>query len=147
MSVVPSGLLGYPDSALASLFPADLRGSPGDTVPRSLAIPGSSSRELRFLSRVWCYLGPVNRPQPTNAFPRVSSSIATTVLGVHLPASIPALAYVPPSVFLTLSTAYSSLNLAGLFHPTHRVRGSPYRGFPRHSADLARRQLVSLLTF
>jgi len=141
MNVVLSGLLGYPDSALALLFPADLRGFPGDTVPRSLAIPGSSSRQLRFLSRVWCYLGPVERPQPINAFPGVCSSFATTVLGVHLPASIPS-RLVPSTVFPTLSTAYSSPYLAGLFHPTRRVQGSPYKGFPRHSAELAHRQLV-----
>jgi len=89
MNVVPSGLLGYPDSALALLFPADLRGFPGDTGPRSLAIPGSSSRQLRALSRVWCYLGPVNRPQPINSFPGVCSSFTTSVPRVHFSASIP----------------------------------------------------------
>jgi len=89
MNVVVPGLLGYPGSASVLLFPADPRGIPGDIVPRSLALPGSSSRQLRALSRVWCYLGPVNRPQPTNTFPRVSSFFATTVLGVHCSVSIP----------------------------------------------------------
>jgi hypothetical protein len=134
--------LGYPGSASVSLFPDDPRGIPGDTVPRSLAFAGSSSRQLRALFRVWCYLGPVNRSQPINAFPRVWSFFATSVVGVHFSASFPTLAYVPPSAFPTPSTVYSSLYLAGLFHPTRRVQGSPYRGFPRHSADLARRQLV-----
>jgi hypothetical protein len=39
---------------------------------------------------------------------------------------VPTPTFVPPTVFLTLSTAYSSLNLAGLFHPTatSRIRAS-----------------------
>jgi hypothetical protein len=45
-------------------FPSDLRGLPGDTVPRSLAIPGSSSPELLLLSRVRHHSSPARRPQP-----------------------------------------------------------------------------------
>jgi hypothetical protein len=65
-----------------------------------------------------------NRLTPSLGF---CSSFATPALGVHLSAGFPNPAYVPPTVFLTLSTVYSSLRLAGLFHPTRHVRGSPYR--------------------
>jgi hypothetical protein len=47
----------------------------------------------------------------------VSLPIATPARGIHLRASIPGSLYGPPSTFLTSSTAYSSSNLAGLFHP------------------------------
>jgi len=99
MNVVVPGVLGYPGSASVLLFPADPRGIPGDIVPRSLAFPGSSSRQLCALSRVWCYLGPVNRPQPTNAFPRVSAFFATSVLGVHYSVSIPSSPSLRPQRF------------------------------------------------
>lgn len=147
MSVTVPGLLGYPGSASAFLFPGSPRGIPSNAVPRSLAIPGSSSRQLRALSRVWCYLRPVNRSQPINCLPWGLRLLHDNSTGSPLTDKRPWLAYVPSAVFLALSTVYSSWYLAGLFHPTRRVRGSPYRGFPRHSADLARRQLVSLLTF
>jgi hypothetical protein len=45
-------------------FPSDLRGLPSDTVPRFLAIPGSSSPELLLLSRVHHHFSPAHRPQP-----------------------------------------------------------------------------------
>ena len=48
---------------------------------------------------------------------RVSFPFATSTREVHLPASFPTLACVPPAAFLTLSTAYSFTTLAGLFHP------------------------------
>ena len=48
---VPS-LSGCLAPALAFRFPDDLRGSSRFTGPRDLTIPGSSSRELRLLSRV-----------------------------------------------------------------------------------------------
>jgi hypothetical protein len=70
------------------------------------------------------------------------SFFATPVQGVYLPTELPPSVYVPPTVFLTLPTAYSSLYLAGLFHPARHVQGSPYRGFPRRSADLTHRQPV-----
>jgi len=58
--VVPSALSSL-DSALDSVFPPDLRGVPGSTVPRSLAYPGSSSQQLRLLSRVRHRSSPVRR--------------------------------------------------------------------------------------
>jgi len=58
MSAVPAGPSVHPRSAPALPFPADPRGSPDDTGPRSLAIPGSSSRELRHLFRVRFALHP-----------------------------------------------------------------------------------------
>jgi hypothetical protein len=51
------------------------------------------------------------------AFPGVSSSFATPATRIHFPAGLPLPAYVPPSAFLTLSTASASRCLAGLFHP------------------------------
>jgi hypothetical protein len=58
------------------------------------------------------------RPLPRScAFPGVSPSVAIPTSRVYLPAGVPLPAYVPPSAFLTLSTAFSSPCLAGLFHP------------------------------
>ena len=54
--------------------------------------------------------------------PRVSVLIATSAERIYLPASFPPLAYVPSAAFLALSTAYSSLRLAGLFHPAATSR-------------------------
>lgn len=56
------------NSATVLLFPDDSCGFPSDTGPRSLAIPGSSSRELCLLSRVYYCLTPARRPQPTSSF-------------------------------------------------------------------------------
>jgi hypothetical protein len=123
-------LLGPPEPAVAFLFPSDLRGIPSDTGPRSLAIPGSSSRELRLLSRVVCCLAPARRPRPPGAFRGVSISFATSTQGVHWATGFPIPAYVPPSAFLTLSTVYSSLNLVGLFHPTATSEICSTGGFP-----------------
>jgi hypothetical protein len=72
MSVGVPSLLGYLDPAAAFLFPDGPRGLPRNTGPRSLALPGSSSPELRLLSRVYCHLQPARRPQPPGAFPEVS---------------------------------------------------------------------------
>jgi len=44
-------------------------------------------------------------------------SFATSERRVHLPASIPLPAYVPPTAFLTLPTVCSPSSLEGLFHP------------------------------
>lgn len=71
MSVTVPSLLDYLGPAAAFLFPDDPRGIPADAVPRSLTIPGSSSRELSLSYRVCCCLLPVSRSQSTNAFPGV----------------------------------------------------------------------------
>jgi hypothetical protein len=61
---------------------------------------------------------------------RSLSSSATSVQGIHLPTGIPPPVYGPPSVFLTLSTAYSSLNLTDLFHSATTPEVHPAGGFP-----------------
>jgi hypothetical protein len=71
MSITVPSLLDYLGPAAAFLFPDDPRGIPADAVPRSLSIPGSSSRELPLFYRVCCCLLPASRPQSTNAFPWV----------------------------------------------------------------------------
>jgi hypothetical protein len=119
---------GQPEPAMTFLFPGCLRGIPSNAGPRSLAIPGSSSPELRLLSRVVCCLTPARRPQPPSTFLGVSISFATQVQGVHLATGFPVPVYVPPPAFLTLSTAYSSLYLVGLFHPT-ATSEIPLQGF------------------
>jgi hypothetical protein len=47
--------------------------------------------------------------------------------------------FVPPSTFLTSSTASSSSDLCGFVSPHSHVRGSLFRGFPSHGAARARR--------
>jgi hypothetical protein len=60
--------------AMALLFPTDLRGIPNNAGPRSLAIPGSSSRELDSLSRVRSRSSPARRPQTPSTSPGVTVS-------------------------------------------------------------------------
>jgi hypothetical protein len=84
---------------------------------------------------------PADRNRPIT-FPAVSLLLHDNSSRNPLAVGIPSPTMVPPSAFLTLSTVYASSNLAGLFHPARRVLGSPYRGFPRHSAALTRRQCV-----
>jgi hypothetical protein len=57
-----------------------------------------------------------------SAFLGVLILIAAPTQRVHSRTRIPIAPYVPPSAFLTLSTAFSSLCLAGLFHPTTTSR-------------------------
>jgi hypothetical protein len=56
------------------LFPTSLCGLPSDTGPRSLAIPGSSSHELRLLSRVRSCSAPARGPQAPRSSPGVADS-------------------------------------------------------------------------
>jgi hypothetical protein len=95
--------------------------------PLSVKKTGSSSRELHSPSEFFespsarCVTAP-------SAFHGVSSLLAVPALRVHMTAgSQPA--FVPPAAFLTLSTAYSSDCLAGLFHPAATSRVS-LQGFP-----------------
>lgn len=97
-------------------FPADPRGVPGATVPRSLAIAGSSSPGLASSPEIQP-LSPAHRAHAVGASLGVSPSIATSMRRVHLATGFPSPAYVPPAAFRTLSTASSSSHLAGLFHP------------------------------
>jgi hypothetical protein len=112
------------------LFPADLYGLPNDTVPRFLAIPGSSSRKLCFPSRVRRRISPAHFPQKTSASLKVMLLITTSARRIHFLTSFPRLVYVPSSTFLTPSTAYSSSFLVGLFHPTAASRIHFPRIFP-----------------
>jgi len=55
--------------------------------------------------------------------------------------------YVPSSGFLTLSTAYSSLERSALFHADN-AHGVPlFRGFPPLSGPMTRRHRITLLAF
>jgi len=102
---------------MTSLFPESLRGFHLDTVPRSLASPGSSSRELYLPFRV------LTAPNLPHAVKRVAPSLGFRSPSRHQQrestskrASQFSL-FGPSSAFLTLSTGCSSLCLAGLFHP------------------------------
>jgi len=56
--------------------------------------------------------------------------------------------YVPPSGFLTLSAAYSSLRRLALFHAIASLGFTRSSGvFPRHQVPTARRRRIALLTF
>jgi hypothetical protein len=84
----------------------------------------SFSCEFEFILSCACRLFRVRHQSKPSLVPkhqgnlfRVSFLFATPAKKVHLPASFPTLAYGPPSAFLTLSTGYASLHLAGLFHP------------------------------
>jgi hypothetical protein len=61
---------------------------------------------------------------------------------VHSLTGFPLPAFVPPSAFLTLSTAFSSSHLAGLFHPptTSEIHSSGV--CPRQSAESTHRRPV-----
>ena len=59
---------------------------------------------------------PIHRSGRTT-FPESFAPFATSAKRIYLPASVPLLAYVPSSAFLTLSTVSASFCLAGLFHP------------------------------
>jgi hypothetical protein len=112
--------IGLPTPTSNLLFPT-ARWFSLDAVPRSLASPGSSSRELRLPFRVHPALSPV-RPRCRNTsaehlpgFPshsRHEQSESTNSM------SFPWLTFVSPSAFLTLSTIFSSDCRVGLFHPT-----------------------------
>jgi len=101
-------------------FLADLCGFPSDTVPRFLAITGSSSRRLNPLFRVHpashlpTLIGPY---KSQNAFHEVGFFFATSTHRIHKQQGSHTLALGPPAAFLTLSTGYASVHLAGLFHP------------------------------
>lgn len=124
------------------MFPSDPHGFPGVTGPRSLAFPGSSSRELSLLSRVINLLKPARRPQPPSAFLGVSSPIrgdnARSPLNDGLPISHLRSA---PGVSHTLD-GLLLLTPRGPISSHNHVRDSLCRDFPRHSADLTHRQSV-----
>jgi hypothetical protein len=97
-------------------FPADPRGVPVATVPRSLASAGSSSRGLASSPEIQP-LSPASRAHAPGASLGVSPLHRDINAESPLGGRVPAPAYVPPAAFRTLSTAFSSPHLAGLFHP------------------------------
>jgi hypothetical protein len=91
---------------------------------------------------------PARRLPAPSTFLGVPSPIATSSAGVHsrlgsvsLTAASQAsqACFVPPSTFLTSSTASSSDDLCGFVSPHCHVRGSLFRGFPSRGAARARR--------
>jgi hypothetical protein len=62
---------------------------------------------------------------------RVSALIATSLQCVYLSRGFPGPRYVPSSGDHNLSTAYSALQLVGLFHPPAASRALPVQGFCR----------------
>jgi hypothetical protein len=120
---------------MAFLFPGDLCGIPSDAVPRSLAIPGSSSREFRPLYRV---LLPLTCPAPEGAeLPPLGLplSIATSVYGVHLSIDFPTYLRSARGVSRALD-GLLPLTPCRLISSHCHVRDSLFRGFPRQLSRL-----------
>ena len=108
--------IGFLAPTMARPFPGKSAWCHLDAVPRPLASSGSSSRELDLLFRV---LTAPNLPTrkvwtPSLGFSSPSRHQQREFTGER--ASQVSL-FGPPSAFLTLSTVYSSLCLAGLFRP------------------------------
>lgn len=110
----------------SSLCGVELRAPPEGVV---LVGAGSSSRRLTSSSE-FQPVQPARHAHKASTSLGVSDSIATSSERVHLAANIPLLAYVPSLAFLALSTAYSSLTFAGLFHPAATSEFSSSGGFP-----------------
>jgi hypothetical protein len=133
-------LVGFADPAVTSSFPTRLRGFPPVAVPRRLRagfILSSASLPLQSLSS-HRPPGASRRRAPSLGFPSPSrhQPVESTTRGVSRPR------FVPPSTFLTSSTAYSSTDLCGFVSPRSHVRDSLSRGFPSRAAARARRTPV-----
>jgi hypothetical protein len=116
---VVSALSGYAVPIDASPFRADRDGLSSDTFPRlGFKKPGSSSRELGSPPEFVVPTSAGFSPAPSLGSPSSSrrQSSESTLDGHPRPA------YVPPAAFLALTTACSSLYLAGLFHPAAASR-------------------------
>jgi hypothetical protein len=61
---------------------------------------------------------------------------------VHQHGSTHSPAMFRPQTFSASRRLAPTTGFVGLFHPTHRVQGSPFRGFSRSTASLTYRQLV-----
>ena len=129
------GALGLPISTAASTFPPRPRGLPGPAVPTDyrrwfiLSCASFPSRVLRA--------EPARHVPVPGTFPGVPFPFAVSVGGVHI-RGFPTTRFVPPSAFLTPSTAYSSSDLRGFVSPHNHVRDSLSRGFASHTAVRAR---------
>jgi hypothetical protein len=114
---------------MASPFPADLRGIPDRTGPRSLSLAGSSPRELRRLFRV---LRARHLPTArTRRAPRLefSASFATRMRGVHYPAAFPTPPTFRPQRFSRSRRLAPPRTSRACFIPQPRMR-FPLQGFP-----------------
>jgi hypothetical protein len=100
---------------MTSPFPARLRGVPATAVPMTFAM-GSSSLALRLLFRV-SRIHP--RPPPPGDEPPSRGLRPLRDISRWSPQArgVPRLRFVPSSAFRTPSTASSTTDLAGLFHP------------------------------
>ena len=125
------GPLGCPDPVInASSFPTDRDGLPPAPSPCLLQdrvhplvsfasstefVPASDPPDAR------------RRQAPPLGFQRLLRDMSSAS---PLTGGFPRPTYVPPAAFLTLSTAYSSLHLVGLFHPTATSEIRPSGVFP-----------------
>lgn len=94
-----------------------------------LAGAGSSSPGLAS-SPEFRPLEPARRAHAASASLGVSSLHRDVSVGSPLGGRVPVPAYVPPAVFLTPSTAFSSSHLASLFHPATASEISSSGAFP-----------------
>jgi hypothetical protein len=90
---------------------------------------GSSSRGLTSSSKFQSSQ-PARNAHKTSTSLGVFYSIATSGERVHHLAGIPIPTFVPSLAFLALSTVYSSLTLAGIFHPATTSEFSSSGVFP-----------------
>jgi hypothetical protein len=114
---------------MALPFPADLRGVPDRTGPRSLSLAGSSPRELRRLFRV---LRARHLPAArTRRTPRMefSASFTTRARGVHYPAAFPTPPTFRPQRFSRSRRLAPPRTSRACFIPQPRMR-FPLQGFP-----------------
>jgi hypothetical protein len=130
-----------PAPTMNSLFPTARCGFPIDTVPRSVASPGSSSRELHLLFRVRSCLSPARTPQcrapslgsRSHSRHKLEESTYRRVSQTHHCSAH------------SVSHALDGLLLfkpCGLISSHCHVRDSRFRGFPRYLADQAHHQAV-----
>jgi hypothetical protein len=128
VNVRPAEPLGSPRPLRPRRFRRDPRFLP-NAVPRSLALTGSSPRELRSSSE--SSASHPQSPSPATA-PSLGlrSLFATSPDGVRA-AGFPTPAAFPSSAFRTPATVCSAFRLVGLFHPTATSRVRPSGNFPR----------------
>jgi hypothetical protein len=124
---------------LVLLFPANLRGISGRVVPVVWA--GTSSLEFCLLFRVRrCSYLP-GALASSDAFLGVAALLRGLSNEVHSMTGFPSPVYVPPSAFLTLSTAFSFATAWACFIPLPRPRFA-LQGFPPTTSRIGFRQLV-----
>jgi len=128
VNVRPAEPLGSPLPLRPRRFRRDPRFLP-NAVPRSLALTGSSPRELHSSSESSASHPPSPLPAPAPSL-GLRSLFATSPAGVRA-SGIPTPATFPSSAFHTPPTVCSANRLVGLFHPTATSRVRPPGNFPR----------------